>query len=195
MALAIGFSAAPARADPLDEAACTALGSEREKLVAEGLKADMAKGPDWAKANLGPERMKGIEHLIEVEEQLSFRCPRSPLFMPARASLAAREKSNAAKAEAAVKAEVEKTGTEKAGTGQTGAEKASKGEKAAKGSAKGEEQAKSVETTPAAAPAPPTGDVATPAPPSIHAKKKKKAKPSDAYVPPPSSFGVNASGE
>ena len=31
--------------------------------------------PEWARANLAPDRLKRIERLLEVEEGLAFRCP------------------------------------------------------------------------------------------------------------------------
>lgn len=65
---------ATAGAVPLDKPACDSLKTEHAALLAGGLEADMARGPEWAKANLAPERLKLIERLIEVEEQLSFRC-------------------------------------------------------------------------------------------------------------------------
>ncbi|MGE0024844.1 MAG: hypothetical protein AB7S70_14565 [Hyphomicrobium sp.] len=64
----------PAAATPLAPEACAALKTEYAGLVAGGAKADMDRGPDWAKSNLAPERLGKIERLIAVEEQLSFRC-------------------------------------------------------------------------------------------------------------------------
>ena len=51
----------------------------------------MAKGPEWAKANLGPEKLQQVQRLIEVEEQLLFRCQGKPLVQ----LLTAREASGA----------------------------------------------------------------------------------------------------
>lgn len=65
---------AMAVAAPLTPEACAALKQEYDGLVASGTKSDMDRGPDWAKANLAPERLGKIERLIAVEEQLSFRC-------------------------------------------------------------------------------------------------------------------------
>ncbi|MGE0022872.1 MAG: hypothetical protein AB7S70_04480 [Hyphomicrobium sp.] len=64
----------PAAAVPLAPEACAALKTEHDGLVAGGAKADMDRGPDWAKTNLAPERLGKVERLIAVEEQLSFRC-------------------------------------------------------------------------------------------------------------------------
>lgn len=64
----------PVAAAPLEPEACAALRSEHQGLVADGAKSDMDRGPEWAKANLAPERLGKIERLIAVQEQLSFRC-------------------------------------------------------------------------------------------------------------------------
>lgn len=67
--------AAPcAVAAPLAPDACASLKTEYQGLVAGGAKSDMDRGPEWAKANLTPDRLGKIERLIAVEEQLSFRC-------------------------------------------------------------------------------------------------------------------------
>jgi len=63
-----------ALAAPLEPDACAILKTERQGLIADGVKTDMGKGPEWGKANLSPERLGKIERLIAVEEQLSFRC-------------------------------------------------------------------------------------------------------------------------
>jgi hypothetical protein len=39
----------------------------------------MAKGPEWAKANLIPEKLERIRRFIEVEGQLLFRCRQKSL--------------------------------------------------------------------------------------------------------------------
>jgi hypothetical protein len=71
---AVLLAAWPAVGAPLEPEACATLKSEHGDLVAGGAKSDMDRGPDWAKANLSPERLGKIERLIAVEEQLSFRC-------------------------------------------------------------------------------------------------------------------------
>ena len=60
--------------EPLDKAACDALRAEQAGLVTAGLKSDLEKGAEWAKSNLQPDRLKQIQHYIEVEEGLAFRC-------------------------------------------------------------------------------------------------------------------------
>ena len=39
----------------------------------------MGKGPQWAKANLEPGKLEQIKRLLEVDEQLLFRCGGRPL--------------------------------------------------------------------------------------------------------------------
>lgn len=63
-----------ALADKLDKTACKQLKNELSYVLAAGAREDMAQGPDWAKANLTRERLQKIKKLIELEEQLEFRC-------------------------------------------------------------------------------------------------------------------------
>jgi hypothetical protein len=60
---------------PLDKAVCDSLKEEHGRLIVAGAKDNMARGPEWATANLPPEKIKEIRRLIDVEEQLAFRCP------------------------------------------------------------------------------------------------------------------------
>lgn len=71
---ALSLAAAPALAAPLGPEACATLKTEYDGLVASGAKSDMDRGPEWAKANLAPDRLGKIERLMTVGEQLSFRC-------------------------------------------------------------------------------------------------------------------------
>jgi hypothetical protein len=68
------LAASQAGASPLEPDACATLNGERDGLIAAGTKADMARGPEWAKANLAAGQLQKIERLIAIEEQLSFRC-------------------------------------------------------------------------------------------------------------------------
>lgn len=74
LCVALSLAAPRAMAAPLEPEACATLRTEHQSLVAGGAKSDMARGADWAKANLAPDRLAKIERLITVEEQLSFRC-------------------------------------------------------------------------------------------------------------------------
>jgi hypothetical protein len=82
----IGFALAAgiggALAAPLDEQACKGLKTEREALVTRGIESDMAKGPEWAKSNLQPDRLKEVARLIELNEQLTFRCGQLTVARP-----------------------------------------------------------------------------------------------------------------
>lgn len=42
--------------------------------MAAGIAADMEKGPEWASANLPPNRLQQIKHFIHVDEKLKFHC-------------------------------------------------------------------------------------------------------------------------
>jgi hypothetical protein len=66
--------ASPAMAERLDKPACDALRSEEDGLVQAGIKTDMEKGAEWAKANLSAERLNQIARFIELGEQIAFRC-------------------------------------------------------------------------------------------------------------------------
>lgn len=87
--LALWLTLGPAAAAPLDKEACEVLKAEQARLATEALKADMEKGPEWAKANLAPARLKEIQAFIELEEQLTFRCP-NPAFKLPRTTTAAK---------------------------------------------------------------------------------------------------------
>lgn len=63
-----------AEAAPLEPEACTALSAERANLLRAGVEADMSRGAAWARQNLADDRLLLIKRLIEVNEQLSFRC-------------------------------------------------------------------------------------------------------------------------
>jgi hypothetical protein len=72
VALAAGSSGVGATR--LDKSACNLLNAELAGIVATGTRDDMEQGPAWAKANLPPVRLGKIRRLIELEEQLEFRC-------------------------------------------------------------------------------------------------------------------------
>ena len=72
MLVAVG--AAGASAERLDKSACNVLNAELAGLVATGTRDDMQRGPAWAKSNLPHEKLQNIMRLIELEEQLEFRC-------------------------------------------------------------------------------------------------------------------------
>ncbi len=55
---------------------CDRAKSEQAGLESAGVTADMARGAEWARANLEPERLKRVARWIELQEQILFRCPR-----------------------------------------------------------------------------------------------------------------------
>src|SRR5688572_11885037 len=63
-----------ARTAPLDKEGCANLKAEQGQLEHAGVRGNMAKGPQWAKTNLEPEKLNQIRRLLEVDEQLLFRC-------------------------------------------------------------------------------------------------------------------------
>jgi hypothetical protein len=73
---------APAtRAAQLDKDSCAKLKTEQVQLEQGGTRGSMGKGPEWAKVNLGPEKLEQIRRLIELDEQLLFRCGGRPLVV------------------------------------------------------------------------------------------------------------------
>lgn len=70
----VGAGIVPATSAQLDAPACEQLQARLDTLRNEGAAADMARGPEWARANLPPDRLQRIGALLEVEEQLNFRC-------------------------------------------------------------------------------------------------------------------------
>ncbi len=93
---ALFLAAAPAVvAAPLDPETCANLKTEYDGLVAAGARSDMDRGPEWAKANLTPDRLGKIERLIAVGEQLSFRCGDQVTARPALKELPKSEGGNA----------------------------------------------------------------------------------------------------
>jgi len=80
--LAVGITGAWAA--KLDKNTCNELSAELASATAAGVKGDMERGPEWAKSNLPPERLASIQRLIDVQEQLQFRCGIRPKGSPAK---------------------------------------------------------------------------------------------------------------
>lgn len=77
------LAAGTVQAAPLDKPACAAAEAELARYVASGILVDIAKGPEWAAANLPAARMQDIAHYFDVMEQLKFRCrPEKPAAKP-----------------------------------------------------------------------------------------------------------------
>lgn len=94
LALTSGAQAARTEAPSLDK--CREYERELAGLARDGVRADLAKGPEWAKANLPAEKLNKVLRYLTVYEQLSFRCEN--IFARADAQAAihkAREKARA----------------------------------------------------------------------------------------------------
>lgn len=61
---------------PMPPEDCARAKSEQASLAAGGAAEDMARGPEWARANLSPDRLKRVARWIELEELILFQCPR-----------------------------------------------------------------------------------------------------------------------
>lgn len=78
---ALLLQAPSVRAAQLDKDSCSKLKSEQAQLEQGGARSSLGKGPEWAKANLAPDKLELICRLIEVDEQLLFRCAGRPLVV------------------------------------------------------------------------------------------------------------------
>jgi hypothetical protein len=72
----------PAAAVPLDAPTCQQLQVQYDALRAEGAAEDMARGAEWARANLPQDRLRRVGMLLEVEEKLNFRCGLAKITLP-----------------------------------------------------------------------------------------------------------------
>ena len=78
-ALAAWSQSASAGTPKLDKDTCTQLRGEQANFVQTGILADLQRGPEWAKTNLGAPRLRDIEHFIALDEQLKFGCREATL--------------------------------------------------------------------------------------------------------------------
>ena len=196
--LAIGVAAgiaalADAHAAPLDADACAKLKVEREALEQAGVRGNMAKGPQWAKANLPADKLEQIQRLIDLEGQLLFRCSGQRLIeLPASveadpAAVPPGEDAPEGKeaAEPGGKADATPPAAKKAPIA-----KAAPANKALPATAKTEEKAKAPAAKAAPAKRTPEKAAEDGAAPSAKAaakaKPKVKGKADDAFKPPPS---------
>jgi hypothetical protein len=164
-----------ARTAPLDKDGCANLKAEQGQLEQAGTRGNMAKGPQWAKTNLEPEKLTQIRRLLEVDEQLLFRCHGKPLVNlpkdPTDPDPAARE-----------------PGTDAAKAGKAAvAPKAPKKEAVKKAAVPPAKPATKTEAGPTA-----SAPIAAPEKKIPAAKKAKaKQKVDDAYRPPGTEPGSN----
>lgn len=70
-----------AQAANLDKDACARLEEEQTKFEKAGVRATIAKGAAWAKDNLPLDKLQEVRRLIEVDEQILFRCQGKPLVL------------------------------------------------------------------------------------------------------------------
>ena len=76
-------AAAQATKPKLDTDACAQLRVEETKFRQTGILSDMSKGPAWAKANLSADRLREVQHYIELDEQIQFGCRDAKLSLEA----------------------------------------------------------------------------------------------------------------
>jgi hypothetical protein len=72
--LALKVLAVGAAAARLDPTACDGLRVEQSRLVDAGVRRNLERGPDWARSNLNPDALEQVRKLMELNEQLIFRC-------------------------------------------------------------------------------------------------------------------------
>jgi len=90
--LATGLAApflAVAFAEPLDQAACNSLETERKKLLTPKMKEALEQGPDWVKDHLNEGDIEKVREFLLVEEKIEFRCRRNNVIARALKEAAA----------------------------------------------------------------------------------------------------------
>lgn len=170
-----------ARAASLDKATCDRLKGEQGELEKAGARGSMAKGPEWAKNNLEADKLERIRRLIEVDEQIVFRCGGRPLV-----ELPKEVEADPAAIPAAAKDDAKPPAEAKA------AEKKAPAEKKKAAAVKAESKAPAAKAaTPAPAKTAPKADQVAAPKDAAKPKPKPKLKANDAYTPPPSEPGAN----
>ena len=98
---ALAIAPLPLGAAPLEKQECERLKAEKQSLAVLGVEKEIAKGPEWVKANLKEPQLDLVKRYIAVDEQLKFRCrPALATPSPKRAQTAAARKAQAVKAAA-----------------------------------------------------------------------------------------------
>lgn len=90
-------------ASPMAPEDCERARTEQAGLASAGASGDMAKGAEWARANLPPERLQRVARWIELEEQIQFRCPRPKPPKGSETAARGREEADAPAAGATAK--------------------------------------------------------------------------------------------
>ncbi len=194
------LQAPAARSAPLDKATCDQLKIEQTLLESAGVRANISKGPEWAKVNLGPDKLDQVRRLIELDAQVLFRCGGRPLVaLPKEveidpAAVPAEAKADGQEPEAAKPGSPKAAPVEKKAPQKKAAIAKEKGEPAAKAPAKDAPPKKAPAAAPKA-PAKQTKDTGAPPAADAAAKPKPKPKPKpkvdDAYRPPNQDSGSN----
>lgn len=78
-ALAGVVTSADAATPKLDKETCAQFKTEQIKFIQSGILADLQRGPEWGKANLSADRLREVEHYIQLDEQLKFACREATL--------------------------------------------------------------------------------------------------------------------
>jgi hypothetical protein len=78
---AVLLQAIGAQAATLDKDTCARLEEEQTALEKHGVRATLAKGAAWAKDNLPLDRLQEVRRLIQLDEQILFRCQGRPLVL------------------------------------------------------------------------------------------------------------------
>ena len=184
--LAFALADSRVRAEPLDAATCGQLKGEQVRMEQTGVRGNMEKGPAWAKSNLAADKLEQIRRLMDLDEQLLFRCSSrnlvelppdadgDPAPTPAKADDEGKDPASS-KTDAAP-ASQKKPGTAKAAPAEQAKTPAAK--------PKPKEAAKTAPTTPKA-PAKDTGATSSSDKAAAATKTKAKSKADDAYKPPP----------
>ena len=76
--LLLAGTALPGRTASLDKDACNKLKTEQDGLEKSGVRALMAKGSEWAKANLSADKLDEVRRTIELMEHIQFRWTGKP---------------------------------------------------------------------------------------------------------------------
>jgi hypothetical protein len=70
-----------AQAATLDKDTCVRLEGEQAALEKSGVRVTLGKGAAWARDNLPLDKLQEVRRLIEVDEQILFRCQGKPLVL------------------------------------------------------------------------------------------------------------------
>lgn len=81
-ALMLSAASGSVHAAKLDKEACAGLASELAAITATGIKAEMERGPDWGKANMSADRLRDVRRVLELEDELQFRCGARGIYKP-----------------------------------------------------------------------------------------------------------------